>query len=289
MPESPGPASPQGPKQLTAWEKADIVGKLLSGVVLGLIAVLIKFGADDITAAQKEGELVQSLLQDLTTKDQHTRQDLALIALDHSVGAKNPALVIDIAERLVLDTSTYTPGDHAASQALGGIAFRILQRRDSSRAGSLKRQLERQYEQQVASDSSLREALRSPADTGKPLPQLPRASQATGSTGSLLARLSSNVVFIQYQGNAQRALVDTLRVQLAAAGFVAPGVERVIIPFKPSIRYFHSTDLILADSVASMTQDFLSARDINATVPVQLVATKGVSVPTGQLEVWLSW
>ena len=104
------------PKDL--WDKADIVGKLFSGVILALIAFVIKSGADDIAASQRQGELVRSLIADLTTKDQHTRQDLALIALNHSVGEQNPSLVIEIAERLVIDTTGYSSGDRAANQAL---------------------------------------------------------------------------------------------------------------------------------------------------------------------------
>jgi hypothetical protein len=290
-PSARGPSlpSPQGTKALTAWEKADILGKLVSGALLGLIALLIKMGADNITTAQKQGELVQSLLQDLTTKDQRTRQDLALIALDHAVGDKNPPLMIDIAERLVTDTTTYSAAGQGSDQVLGGIAFRILQRRSPALADSLRRHFQRQYEQQLAADTALRSLSRSPADTTKSHIHPSSSDSLVAPSGALLARVASNVVFIQYQGAVPRALADTLRRRLGTAGFVAPGTERVDAPFRSAVRYFHPADLELADSVASMTQDFLSARDINQTVPVQPITSKGVKVPSGQLEVWLSW
>ena len=56
----PVPQPPTGPKQLTWWDKADIFGKIISSVAIAAIALFVKLGSDNITAAQKEGELVQS-------------------------------------------------------------------------------------------------------------------------------------------------------------------------------------------------------------------------------------
>src|SRR5688572_28149518 len=95
------------------WDKADIIGKLLSGVVLAAIAVVIKLGADNIAMSQREGELVIKVMTDLTDTQQVARQDLALIALNHSVSKRNRQLVIDIAERLLRDTTGLAAGKSA--------------------------------------------------------------------------------------------------------------------------------------------------------------------------------
>ncbi|MCU0627791.1 MAG: hypothetical protein MUF21_15150 [Gemmatimonadaceae bacterium] len=101
------------------WDKLDVLGRLVSGVVLAVIAFILKTGADDIAAAQQRGELVRSLITDLTTRDQAARQDIALIALDHSIGERTPQLVVEIAERLASDTTGYAGADRARGQRSG--------------------------------------------------------------------------------------------------------------------------------------------------------------------------
>ena len=279
------PQPPQAPKVLGPWEKLDIIGKLLSTVLLGFLAFFIKTGTDNIATTQHEGQLVQSLLQDLTTKDQRTRQDLALIALNHAVGDRNPGLVADIAERLVLDTTAQSTGDPTSAQVLGGIAFHILAERDSVRAGTLKRTLQQQFENQVAADSGLRQALRSSADSARPSPVTGRPAPAS----ELLARVSSRIVFIQYRGTVPESLVTHLRERFRTGGFAAPLPERIATPFTSSIRYFHPGDLELADSVASMISDYLIAAHVDHSVPVQEAPMTRLRAPEGQIEVWLSW
>lgn len=95
---------PGSPKD--SWDKLDAIGKLVSSILLVIIAMAIKFGSDRIAFSLQSGQLVQSLIMDLTTAEQQTRQDVALLALDHSIGNENPPLVSEIAERLFRDTQS---------------------------------------------------------------------------------------------------------------------------------------------------------------------------------------
>lgn len=270
------------------WDKLDVIGKILSGALLAVIALIIKSGADSIASAMHEGELVQSLIADLTTKDETTRQDLALIALNHAVGRRNPELVVEIAERLVVDTTRYSAGDRAAKQALGSVAFDILQKRAPARADSLKKALE-QRAVATLSDSSTRAAVRSRPDTSRVNTTPPGADSAAQAVTDLLAPLSSSVVFIQFQGAVQRSTIDELRSRLDRSGFVAPGIERISPPFASSIRYFHPEDRVLADSVARITKAFVSERRLRVpSIPIWYVANHTSNVKLGQIEVWLS-
>lgn len=271
-----------------AWDKADIIGKLFSGVVLAMIAFFVKTGTDDIAAAQHRGELVRSLLADLTTNEQRTRQDLALIALNHSVGAQNPLLVIEIAERLVSDTTGYSAGDRAASQALSSVAFLILQQRDPARADSLTGHLHRRFEAQASSDTAVRAALRSAPDTGSRVPTAGGSDSAARAVNDLLAPLSSGVVFIQFQGALERKVMEKLRGRFSQSGFAAPGVERIATPFVNSVRYFHAEDAALADSAAIITRAFIKDEGLNLPeVRVQNMSERRLRVPRGQIEVWI--
>lgn len=263
------------------WDKLDIVGKLLSGVILALIAIFIKTGTDDIAAAQQQGDLVRNLLVDLTSNDQRTRQDLALIALNHSV---SDSLMIEIAARLVLDTTGYSAGD----QALTSVAFRILLQRDPVMAESLKAQRQRGFENQVA-DPVVRAAARSAPDTSTRPPVSAAGDSVARNAHELIAPLSSSVVFIQFGGTFERAVAGQLRNRLAEAGFAAPAVEHIGTAFSSSVRYFHSEDSVLADSVGQVTHRLLQEKAPRVgAIPVQNLSGRGFRVPRGQIEVWLN-
>ena len=278
----------EGPKPKDWWDKLDIIGKLASGVILAAIAAVIKSGADNIATAQKEGDLVRQLISDLTSQNQQTRQDLALIALNHAVGKQNKALVTEIAERLVLDTVAYARG-----VATRGVAFRILEQHDSARADSARRTLLRGLETTVFADSAARASVRSSADTaGKAAPTSTgdSAARAVASVAAVVASASASVVYIQWKGGVTRAAMQQLRERLSRGGFLAPGVERVDAAFRSSVRYFHAPDSVLADSVARITRDFLRQARLPGTdsLPLQYIPVKR-AIPSGQIEVWLSF
>jgi hypothetical protein len=73
---------------------------LTSAILLAAITILLKYGIDDITVSLERGQLVQKLLDDLTTQNQNVRQDIALIALNHSIAKQDPLLVLEIAEQV---------------------------------------------------------------------------------------------------------------------------------------------------------------------------------------------
>lgn len=272
------------PKPKDNWDKMDIVGKLLSGVVLAVIAVVIKSGTDRIAASQHRGDLVRALIADLTTQDQPTRQDVALIALNHSVGDANPKLVVEIVERLVLDTTAYSKTELAAGEVLRTVAFRILKERDSVLSDSVKQKVEQWFESRTANDPALRSRLRSDPDTTRAV--LPDSTAQAAAR--LLAPVSSNVVYLQFQPSVKRQHMERLRKHLDKRGFFAPGVEYIENDFSSSVRYFHSEDSVQAARVAEITTNFLWNEQIPADSLVrQNMSGRGFRAPRGQIEVWL--
>lgn len=75
-----GEKSDMAPKD--NWDKFDIIFKAL---VLGIIPIVIKFGADNIAQSVERGKIVQSQIDNLTTKKDSTRRDIALISLDAAI------------------------------------------------------------------------------------------------------------------------------------------------------------------------------------------------------------
>ncbi len=113
------------------WDKIDILSKIVSGIVLVLIAIVLKFGADKISSSLQTGQLVQSLIVDLSSPDTiKIRQEIALVALDQVLWKQNPELVLKVCERIVLNTDQY-------DQISGVLAFEILKSRAPIRADAL--------------------------------------------------------------------------------------------------------------------------------------------------------
>lgn len=166
------------------WDKLDVLARIVSGVLLVAIAVFIKIGTDNIASSMRSGELVQSLIADLTTSG--TRRDVALIALNHSVADKNSGLVTDIAERLVWDIVESESASVAAEAGpLYTTAFKILRQRNPERA--------KEIEREVVEKFLPRESLRSPVDVSK------ESYKQASPKARLLVRAFQNLVYIQFR------------------------------------------------------------------------------------------
>jgi hypothetical protein len=94
------------------------------------------------------------------------------------------------------------------------------------------------------------------------------------------------LVYIQFQGSMSRELMNQLRQDLAAAGYAAPGVERIRPPFESDVRYFFPADEEVANAVASRTQTFFMRRGCQIWLPAHRFAVPGAR--EGQVEVWVS-
>ena len=125
----------KSPKDI--WDKLDILSKIASGIVLVLIAIVLKFGADKISSSLQTGQLVQSLISDLSSPDTtKIRQEIALVALDQTLWKQNKELVLKVCERIIKNTDQY-------DQITGMLAFEILKSRDSLRAEKLYKEIEK--------------------------------------------------------------------------------------------------------------------------------------------------
>ena len=75
------------------WDKTEVLTKVFSGIVLVIIGFIIKNGADKIAQANQESEIIQKLISDLTAEKAGTRNDIALMTLEHYlIKANNKSL-----------------------------------------------------------------------------------------------------------------------------------------------------------------------------------------------------
>lgn len=259
------------------WDRVHIIGKLFSGVLLAVIALLIKTGADNISTSLKKGELVQSLISDLAAEsNKNIRQDVALIALNHSLGDQEQALIVEIAEQIVKE------GEY--EKVAGSIAYKILEQRAPAKAKEIHdRAL------LVASSASLRQDLRSSpnpaAFTASPTPSPDGAGADSGK--QLIAKVLPNLVLIQFRDNQSRSTAEALRKELTDNNLIAPGVDQIDAEFTSSIRFFHEEDRALAEKVADITKKFLTSKNIAFNPVIQSLSKSRQTGQPGQIEIWI--
>jgi hypothetical protein len=248
----------------------DVLAKVVAGVFLVVLTFVIPKASERIAAAVDTGRLVQALMSDLTTADQQTRQDLALIALNRSVGNHNSLLVSEIAERIFLDLTKRDSMHHD----LGRVAFSVLRSRDSIRASILDDSLS------TAADSARTQIVSPPSfDT--------LAKAAPSPQAQLIARIHPLIAYIQFKNEADRELAENLRKRVEEAGFWAPGVEQVDGEYKDWIRYFHDSDRAVAGRAREIVDRFLQSAGRPREVKLQNLSRHGFRAPEGQVEIWL--
>jgi hypothetical protein len=261
------------------WDKLDVLSKLVSGVLLAAIALVVKLGADNIASSLQTGQLVQSLIADLTTKDEKTRQDVALMALDDTVGDRKAGLVCNIAERIFRDrdeSNSAAPFDEKQSQ--GSTAFATIDHRCPERAEKIRAELLKAGE-----GGESRKQLRSDPDSSR------SSEKQVAPEAQLLARAFKKIVYIQFKNEVNRQFAQDLQNALAQQGFTAPGVERVAAEFPTSIRFFHAEDQVLAEQARQVTETFLRGRGYRPDVRIDNLSGSKFRVPTGQVEAWINF
>jgi 5-carboxymethyl-2-hydroxymuconate isomerase len=181
-------------------------------------------------------------------------------------------MVAAIAERLFRDTQDR---DSTNTHALGSIAYKVLQHRDSERASQISAQLDSLIAQSRAT-------LVSNPDTAV------IAQQQAPADAQLVTRVFSNVVYIQFMHENERQLASQLRAELNAADMHAPGIELKQGNYKNWVRYFHADDRALAETVAAQAARLASKPGHAVTFRVQDLSAKSFRAPKGQVEVWIN-
>lgn len=280
------------PAPPSLWVKLDIIGKIISGVVLAAIALVLKLGAEDIAQSMASGQLVQSLIADLSSRGT-ARQDVALIALNHAIGEENPRMVAEIAERVIRDIAQAEDMPAEQQGSLFVTAFAVLEERNPTRARDLadsilpsKRRDDpegaKALENYILADAAVaapdrRAALRSDPEGSKP-PEQP----------ALLLGSFKNLVYLQFLQEEDRDLVEKLRSELVENNFQAPGIEQVTADFRNAVRFFHPGDARTAQELADRVGSFFQRNGYDVRFQVEDLSRRGFDVPQGQMEVWIN-
>lgn len=248
--------APEKQRTKDGWDKLDVLTRFLTGGVIALVALFIRSGANDIAVSLETGSLVQRLIEDLTSTEQSARQDVALIALNHSMGKQRPEMVSQIAERIwfteLADTST-----------LGSVAFQIIQALDSSRAAALIDSLQAAIERE--------QSVAAVGDTNR----------TSSSAERLLASAFNQIIFVHFANDSGRA--TDLNLSLQSLGYrVATAVKQVSGEWNSAIRFFYPEDRGLALQVSAAIGELTGA-----PIPIVDLSSGQYSVRPGHIEVWV--
>ena len=260
-----------------SWDKAQIIGQLMSLVLLGAIGLIIKTGADNISASYKKGELVESLISDLAAEDpKHIRQDLALIALNHTLEEREKSLIVEIAQQIVQE-SEY-------EKVAGTVAYRILEQRAPDVAQNIRNRA-----LLLAASPTVMVELRSNANpaalTGPPV--VSPSPEVVVPEKQLIAKVLTNLILVQFRTEQSRPLLDELRQALNKNGLNAPGVDRVDANFTSSIRYFYEEDRALAERVLDETKKFFQSKQMSVDLAIQSLSKSNFRALPAQIEIWI--
>lgn len=99
------------------------------------------------------------------------------------------------------------------------------------------------------------------------------------------ALLKRHLVYIQFQGDLSRSVINDLRTALAAQHYSAPGAERLEGNYRSLVKYFKPEDEQAALSLVASTEAFFVSKGCPIKLSAELAKSTLTSPP---LELWLS-
>jgi hypothetical protein len=97
--------------------------------------------------------------------------------------------------------------------------------------------------------------------------------------------LKKRLVYVQFQGRLNRALINDLRTSIESGGFSAPGAELREEDYKNHVKFFRTEDGEAAAALARLTEKFFESKGC----PIQLsVRQAKAASSTPPLELWIA-
>ncbi|HYV95789.1 MAG TPA: hypothetical protein VE978_28720 [Chitinophagales bacterium] len=257
------------------WDKTEVLTKVFTGIVLVIIGFIIKNGADKIAQANQESQIIQKLIEDLTAEKSTTRNDIALMTLEHyllrenknSLDESNRKFLSNIAESILsarlMEDSTL--------QSDNQFSIQVLKEYDTIRY------------KQFYTDLQLRKIKNNtPKDiVTDPIKRVP-IGNSTPEEFIAIRTIAKKLVYIQYADSSNKPAIQKLQAMCNKKGWSAPEIENVRGSYHNTIRYFNQEDSTYAKKIKHIADSVLQTSF--SVVPD--ISTKYI-VPTGQAEIWI--
>jgi hypothetical protein len=280
-----------------SWDKFDILFKTL---VLGLIPIAIGVAANGVADSLKRGQLIQSLVDNLSQRD--TKRDIALIALNDAISAKKKCRVLGLFNCSV-DVSN-DPVSQIASVLIGDSLDEALEKQQSPKELAVAKYIltesargdirfyevkfGQRFRELKANAQSVAISNADARPTQDDIAKQANISQTIAALDTKKSKSNESVslpgvrlVYIQY--GSDQNLAKRVQTLLVSNKVAAPGTEQVQGVTRSSIRYSGAADKPAAESLR-----LLLMKEININTDDMIDLSKsGYRVPSGQFEVWI--
>ena len=273
------------------WNVLDI---LVGKIILVAIPIVIGVVGNNISQSLQKGQLVDSLLDDLASKN---RQDIALIALDAAISPpkseEKSDQVVDIA-KVVLKGRI----------AQGTLSAQAQNQRklDSSTASMIIQKRKPQTGKDIVAAITIEALNELPSSKKRSLPntkevlqnhkmtleQKQNAEDIEPTAKVIADLLPSDVKFTYIQYKRDIKIAQELRTYLQNEGVVTPRIEEVNGIMQDDIRFSSESGRENARKLKSNIEDFFKRKNITKNFKLIDLSKAGYKVPSGQFEVWLN-
>ncbi len=264
------------------WDILDILSKFTTGFLLVIIAFVLDVGSKRIAQSNEESKIIQSLIEDLTTKQAESRNDVALLSLEKYLVSKpdeknferDKAYITEVAETILRQRIH----EDSSFSLESSIPFKIVNKYDTTQANIV---LTEYSESRIDASKTVNQNITLTAkavDTLQPLVQSKNATEA-----NVLSSFNKKFCYIQYNNSAAAGKVRNFQNTLKSKEWIAPGIQYVDGNYDNIVKYFDADDKPLAEKCAALAK----ANFNNDFKTVPILSSK-YKVPKGQLEVWIN-
>lgn len=262
------------------WDVLEILSKFTTGFLLVVIAFVLDIGSKRIAQSNEESKIIQSLIEDLTTKQAESRNDVALLSLEKYLLnkehdqplASDKAYIIEVAGTILQQRIHEDSGVSLESS----IPFRILNKYDTAKAS----QVLTEYSENKR-DTAFKQkgpVTASGLDTSKPIVQSKNATEA-----NVISSFNKKLCYIQYNNKQNTDVVKAFQNTLKLKSWLAPGIDYVEGNYRNTVKYFNIEDKPLAERIAD-----LGKQNFNSNFQIIAILSSKYKVPRGQIEVWIN-
>jgi hypothetical protein len=268
-------------KTKSFWDIIEILSKFTTGFLLVVIAFVLDIGSKRIAESNEESKIIQSLIEDLTTKQEESRNDVALLSLEKYLLSKdnenneNDKMYIKEVAATILRQRMH---DDSSFSLESSIPYRMLNKYDSVAATAVFTEYS-----QSKRDTSRYLKMQGPltartVDTIQPIIQSRNATEA-----NVISSFNKRICYIQYNNQQNVDAVRDFQAMLKSKTWIAPGIDYVEGDYKNTIKYFNAEDKALAERAASLGQ-----QSFGSNFQIVPILSSKYKVPKGQIEVWVN-
>ncbi|MGK7937572.1 MAG: hypothetical protein AB4206_17535 [Xenococcaceae cyanobacterium] len=271
----------------------DILDILVGKIILVAIPIVIGVVGNNISQSLQKGQLVDSLLDDLTTEK---RQDIALIALDAAISPpkseEESDQVVDIAKVVLKGRIVQgTPSGQAQNQRKldSSTASIIIQKRKPQTGKDIVAAITIEALNELPSNKKLSLPNTEEVQPSEITAEQRQNAEVIEQTAEVIADvLPSDVKFTYIQYKTDLKIAEELRTHLKNQGVVTPRIEQINSIMQDDIRFSSESDRKSAEDLKSNIEGFLKTKNITTNFKLINLSKAGYQVPSGQFEVWLN-